>query len=615
MAKNFCLLPSKKKEFKQALIKGNIKIADLLNMETEARIKLFEGFAGKNAADVNLLFEQKLVLKNKEIGIKNALLKLTETGRYSPEEVARLKNARAVWRAKQMERILSPKEGEVFYKSLAENILKVDVDEATAKQVLELSKAVQKAETALESGYTKEKGLDFGAAKVAYDNFLQGARKSRTYEFTNPLKAEGLGGKMGSVAMDAKEALKFLGDNTRALVASVDNSLWGNQGVRVLLDPRTSKIWGTNLLKSINDFYQILIRGNAKGDAILDAAKAEVYSRKNFIDGLYSNKGGRKLDIGGVEEDFPTSLPARLGEIPVIKNIPVIKSIFSAAGRVFKASEVVYEVGALRLRADVADKMFDMAKKTGRDLTDPLQRGSINTVVNALTGRGYTGRTSELTDMTNSLFFSVKFFKSNLDFLTMHAFDPKVAATEKADALKHLLMVASSSAVILGIVQALNKDDTYNPFDPRSSDFNKIKIGNTRIGLGAHGSIVVLIAKILSQSSRSTSTGEVYKLNERDKKGNPKFGSPTGMDVFWDFTENKFSPLAGLLADLVKQQNFDRSKPTPSSIAKNIMSPMSTQSVKEMIQDKSNGPLLDFILTVISFNGFNANTYAPKEKK
>ena len=81
----FCLMPDKVNEFKQALKKQDIKIADLLNMDTATRTEMLRKYAGDNAPDVNRLFEQKLVLKNKELGIRNWASKIGEIGRYSPK--------------------------------------------------------------------------------------------------------------------------------------------------------------------------------------------------------------------------------------------------------------------------------------------------------------------------------------------------------------------------------------------------------------------------------------------------------------------------------------------------------------------------------------------------
>lgn len=602
MAKNFCLLPNKAKEFRDDLKSGKLKMADLLDpkMTSEKRTEIFRKYAGSSAEDVNLAFEEKRVLKNTTLGMKNFLNKAAQMGKYSPEGKAALEKARADFRAIQQERILNPKEQEAFYNDLADKMLDTHVSVEETRKILELTNAVTDAGTKMSKDFTfptEADRINYGASLVALENYKLNVRGSKPYGFNNPLKVRSLGEGLGSIATNTKATIKVIADNTRAIKASIDNSLWGNQGIRVLLNPKYTTKWAINFAKSFKDIGQILVYGNKKGDAILDAVKADVYSRPNALKGLYTNKGGRKLDIGGAEEEFPTSLPTK---------IPVL-------GRAFKAAETAYEAGALRLRADVADKVYKMAEKTGVDMTNPKEIGSRNDLVNSMTGRGYIGRGSEMTDLTNSAFFSVRFFKSNIDFITAHAFDPNVSASAKKEALMNILWVLSTTAVLLGINKGLSNDPGYNPFDPRSSDAGKLKIGNTRISIAPYMSIVTLLTRMVSQSTRN-SLGEVKPLNEKDKEGKPKFGAKTGMDVFWDFTEGKFSPIAALIRDQARQYNFDQEKPDLKNTTEAIFAPMPVEGIKDLKNDKSADALLRALLGAGSFI-FPTNTYEPPKPK
>ena len=117
---SFCLLPDKVQEFKEALKNKDIKIGDLLNMSTEERTKLLEKYAGDNAKAVNTLFEEKMVLKNRIQGIKNWATKVGEVGKYSSLGKEELAKALSEYKAKQTERIFSPKEHEAFLNDLAD---------------------------------------------------------------------------------------------------------------------------------------------------------------------------------------------------------------------------------------------------------------------------------------------------------------------------------------------------------------------------------------------------------------------------------------------------------------------------------------------------------------
>src|SRR3990167_2088153 len=119
MATLFCLLPEKVSDFRRALKNKEITISELLNMTSEARTSLLQEYAGNAASQVNTLFEEKLVLKNRMIGIRNWASKMGEIGKYSSEGKAKLQTKISEYRAAQQERIFSPKENEAFLNDLA----------------------------------------------------------------------------------------------------------------------------------------------------------------------------------------------------------------------------------------------------------------------------------------------------------------------------------------------------------------------------------------------------------------------------------------------------------------------------------------------------------------
>lgn len=137
-----CLLPEKINDFKQALRQKDIKVADLLNMDTETRTKLFEEYAGANAKDVNTLFEEKLLLKNRTLGLQNLIMKLGEFGKYDAKAIAENKQILSDFKAKQQERIFSPKENETFLNDVADKKLGVHITPEVAQKVFDLSQRV-----------------------------------------------------------------------------------------------------------------------------------------------------------------------------------------------------------------------------------------------------------------------------------------------------------------------------------------------------------------------------------------------------------------------------------------------------------------------------------------
>lgn len=137
---SICLLPEKVAEFRQALKDKDIKISDLLNMSTEERTNLLSEYAGTNAKDINTLFEEKLVLKNRMLGIQNWASKMGEIGKYSAEGKAGIAKTLSEYKAAQQQRIFSPAEHQSFLNDLVDKRLGGHVSEDVAQKVFELSK-------------------------------------------------------------------------------------------------------------------------------------------------------------------------------------------------------------------------------------------------------------------------------------------------------------------------------------------------------------------------------------------------------------------------------------------------------------------------------------------
>lgn len=139
-----CLLLNKVEEFKKSLKDKDIKLSDLINLDHDELVKKLEPFAGSNAKDVATLIEEKLILKNRMLGLQNAISKLTKSGKYSPESIAEAKKSLSDYRAAQQERIFSPKEHESFLGGLASKRLGVEVSREVAKKAGELYSNAEK---------------------------------------------------------------------------------------------------------------------------------------------------------------------------------------------------------------------------------------------------------------------------------------------------------------------------------------------------------------------------------------------------------------------------------------------------------------------------------------
>lgn len=578
----FCLPQQFAEKIKKALKDGIVNPEKLNKMTSSERRGFLSGIIGEeNAKQINLLFEQKLLLKNQEKAIYDWARDIT--GLSETDKNSTLEKIRKTY-ADKKRRLYEPKENEKFLNELTSDIYskkyKTEISLNEAQEITELTADTNKAKSKMNEDFTfptKEDGLNFGASKVALNNYI-GALKTEANKrtFINPLKEEN---KIEVIIENAKISVNLIAENARSIVASIDNSFWGRQGIKVMFRPTTFKIWAKNFAKSFNDIYQILKNGTKQGDAILDGVKSDIYSRKNYLNGNYER--GKKLDIGIREEEFPTSLPSK---------IPVL-------GRFFKAAEVAYEAGAMRLRVDVADKIYSMAEKSGIDLKNEVEIGEINRMVNTMTGRGELPISQGKQAFLNKAFFSVKFFKSNLDTL-LDPLKSKSSFVRKQSSI-NLLSIIAGVGTILAISKTLYPNSI--ELNSNSSDFGKIKIGNTRIDVtGGLASLVILTSRIFNQTTKSSVTDVVLKFGEG-------YGSQTGMDAIWNFTENKFSPLFSVIKDLIEQQTFEGDKPTIFNEAKNLTTPLIVSTGIDAAKENKKAMIL---LAVIADGlGFSINTY------
>lgn len=450
-----------------------------------------------------------------------------------------------------------------------------------SEQVTNLSKTLLEAkETALNGGDKKA----YGKARIAFDNYVDELRSS-----VKP----NLGDSLKTAKFYKRAALKSAG-LTKSLVATLDNSVIGRQGWKTLMTH--PKVWAKNSLKSFED-----IARTYKGREVLDEVHADVVARDNALNGLYQKMG---LDVYGAKKNFlEEAFPVSFGKVKKTK-----------AGRVvttpFKASEVAFSAWQQRTRADLADQYLNIAKNMGVDITDKRELKSIGKMVNSLTSRGHLGKTGErAAEALNNTFFSPRLFKSNIDVLGGHVLTGAGGSNfVRKRAARNLVKMAVGSALALKLASAATGGRA--EADPRSSNFGKVKIGDTRFDLtGGMAGLVTLGARILpalpfvpgDPQSKSSATGELKRLNSGD------FGSQTTFDVLQQFTENKLSPAARVIVDQMNGKDFDGNKPTLASVTKSLTVPLTIQHYGEL---KDNPRSANIVAAMIAEGlGVSANTY------
>lgn len=555
---SFCLPKDLSSKFLARLKSGTIDPQRLSDMSSKERHAFFEKMIGEeNAKHVNALFESKLLLKNQQQGIINWAKKV---GGLKPEAMKDI-----ISKVNKMTEILNPENEAAFLEDLVSHKLGTTVTMEEAGKISELAKKVSEKKEEMEKGGDR---LKYGKARVEFGNYI------------NSLKEEAGNKTLMDRIKNPMDTLVDAAGASKSIKASFDNSAIFRQGWKAMWTH--PDVWLKNSKKSFADIWNTF-----GGKAVMDELNADIVSRPN-----YDLMKKAKLAVGTIEEAYPSHLNQ-------IKKIPLV-------GKAYKASETAFTAFLHKTRADIFDKYVDIAKSNGVDLTEKTQVESLGKLVNSLTGRGNLGGFERSANAFNNIFFSPRFLKSHIDVLTAHQFQKGVTPFVRKQAAINLLKIIGGTAAVLATANAVAPGSVEK--DPRSSDFGKIRVGNTRFDVsGGMSSLATLAMRLLTMSSKSSISGKVKKLNSGE------FGSQTGADVFYNFLENKLSPAASVLKDIMKGRDFQGNKPTVLGEAKNLFVPLPITNYQELKNDPESANILATMIA--DALGIGTNTYSGKKKK
>ena len=399
---------------------------------------------------------------------------------------------------------------------------------------------------------------------------------------------------------------------SKSILSSMDDSAIGRQGVKLfyreLLSPNKrnvlwgkESVWRKNAKQSIIDLF-----GKYDGKTVMREIMADVLSRPNSVNDTYNKM---KLDIGNIEEAYPEQAPERLP---------------FKIGAAYKRTEAAFVGFQYRTRADVADMYLKIAEGYGDmkaiDMTSKEQLESIGRLVNTLTGRGHLGKTAErAAESLNNVFFAPKFLKSNWDILTAHRFTNDTPFVKKQAAINLGRFVAGTSAVLV-IAKILGADIEANP---QSSNFGKIKIGNTRFDVTGGAASVATFAVRLAGAAIS-GIGQAFGADpllttkssltgKRSALTKPGTFARNGLNVLVDFARGKLAPGASLFIQVISGTDLNRKEVNALNMFLRSVAPIGFQNAYEnwSIKDKK----LFAAALVADFFGVGTSTYGKEKKK
>jgi hypothetical protein len=348
------------------------------------------------------------------------------------------------------------------------------------------------------------------------------------------------------------------------------------------------------------------------------------------------------------EEDFQTELARKLP---------------FGIGKIVEKSEQAYAGFLNKLRADMFYKFLGEYRKAGLFNPQKDEEGNfvytpdekelllgLGRFINSATGRaelmGSIGKTQvydarKVAGYANAAFFSARLMQSRVNMLNPifyanlpgSVFDkgPNVKKT----AIKSMIAFGVIHALVVGSLFALFPDEVEVEFDPRSSDFMKPRVDNTRFDLGGgFNQYLVLGARTASWLYNNTlvfgdrqldrvgidSDLEDYQIaNKKTTAGNYRtfgVGDRANRETYGgalaDFFRSKLSPQASLVVDnMVGEDYIGRKVTLEGSVASRLV-PMTVTSIYQAYNEDSPVPLS--VIGGLTVFGVGVSTYANPDR-
>jgi hypothetical protein len=282
--------------------------------------------------------------------------------------------------------------------------------------------------------------------------------------------------------------------------------------------------------RNVKPMFQALLREGAYDDLM-----GQIYSRPNF--GRYEKGGLALTDM----ENLVTREEAFIGA-NYAEKIPV-------AGRGVRASGRAYTGLLNQSRADWMDMIIQKAERAGYDVDNEKFLRLTADFVNTATGRGSLASHEAAVKSLNLLLFSPRLIASRVRLL----FDPRLyvgtgweGRIARQEARRSMAALLSVGGAVLTLAHQAGAEVG---LDPRSADFGKIKIGDTRIDIwGGLQQYVVASYRMLSGEKVDSATGEVEDVGGF---GHTRVGGTLG-----DLFENKLAPVPSYLNQWDQGRSF-----------------------------------------------------------
>lgn len=306
------------------------------------------------------------------------------------------------------------------------------------------------------------------------------------------------------------------------------------------------------------------------------AGMAEIKGRSSYeamVNAKLAVTGAEGLT--GTEEQFVSNLAEKI----------------PGFGKGVAASDRAYTGFLTKLRADVFD-----AITTGKNYTDDELR-DIAKFINSASGRGELGQFLEKHSQTlSTALFSPRLWKSRLDMLNP-VYYAKLSGPARKYALQTAGTFAAEASAVLSVAALAG---AHVETDLRSSDFGKIKVGNTRYDiLGGLQQNLVFAWREISGEKKNSETGDVTKFAKNPMdilqgKSSDEAGvqngplTPSRLSVASDMIQNKENPLLAAGQRILKGKDRGGNDVNPLTELAKLAIPLPISGAVQTASDLGN---------------------------
>lgn len=296
------------------------------------------------------------------------------------------------------------------------------------------------------------------------------------------------------------------------------------------------------------------------------------------------------LDEGASLNKQEEMLMGRLaGSIPLVKR-------FNQAGIVFMN----------RLRFD----LFNEMRKSSGGL-DAAEQKQLAMFVNEATGRGTLGKLEPSAVNLARVMFAPRYLASRIQLATGHSLWGGTFATRRIIAKEYARSLVGLGLYYTALKLALGSGNQEADIgeDPRSSDFGKIKIGNTRLDPLAGLSQVIVFGARTASGEKATSKGHIVPIRG-DKV---PYGGEKWSDVAANFARSKLHPVPGAIINLFDGTDLAGNKADVTNQALNMAAPLTYLDIYQALeeQDLPEGAAL----SLLAILGEGLQTYDSNKSK